>query len=496
MVGLDPRMGAFDAVMFGIEDDPLLRSSITLVAMLDRAPDLALVTDRTERLTRLQPRLRQRAVGNPMSLAPPRWEVDPHFDAGFHLRWRRAPGEREALAEVLDFAERMSEADFDRARPLWEAAIITGLVDDQAALIVKIHHCITDGIGGLAMAASLFDLSRDAPEPGDMPTVSAAEPSSLIHRVEQAVGFEVRAAAYDAARLARLAFSTGRTAVTNPVGVTRQAVDTAASTIRMLAPQGRPLSTLMSDRSLSVDFSVVEVPLDALKSAARRHDTTLNTCFLAVVTAALRDYHVALGEQLRRVRVNMPVSVRTDSDEAAGNHWVPARFVMPAEPADVSGLLRRIEPVVRRAQHDPALRASTIVYQLLASLPAPLTTSIAGSLMKGVDVAATNVPGPPMPVYTAGAKVTKLIPFAPKSGAAVNVGLMSYAGGVFLGVNCDPAAVTDSRLFTECVRTALADLLHPRGPQPSDRRLTAVIDHSDTSDQEAKAVVTVSSSRP
>ncbi len=79
----------------------------------------------------------------------------------------------------------------------------------------------------------------------------------------------------------------------------------------------------MSDRSLSVDFSVVEVPLDALKSAARRHDTTLNTCFLAVVTAALRDYHVALGEQLRRVRVNMPVSVRTDSDEAAGNHWYP-----------------------------------------------------------------------------------------------------------------------------------------------------------------------------
>lgn len=97
-----------------------------------------------------------------------------------------------------------------------------------------------------------------------------------------------------------------------------------------------------------------------------------------------------------------------------------------------------------------------MVYKALALLPGPVTERLAGSLMKGVDVAATNVPGPPIPVYLCGARVNTLVPFAPKSGAAINIGFLTYGGTAFVGVNSDPAAVADPGEFTECLAEAFA----------------------------------------
>ncbi|WLP89451.1 wax ester/triacylglycerol synthase domain-containing protein [Gordonia sp. NB41Y] len=191
---LDPRMGAFDAVMFGVEGDPLLRSVIILVAMLDRCPDRTVIDDRVDHMTRRIPRLRQRAVGNPLSPAPPRWETDPNFDPTFHLRWRRGDDSCSAVDAVLAYAERMSEADFDHARPLWEVAILTDLADDAAAFVLKIHHSITDGVGGMAMAADMFDLQREPASSPPSPDVPPPAPLGMVGRIGQDIGFETRAA--------------------------------------------------------------------------------------------------------------------------------------------------------------------------------------------------------------------------------------------------------------------------------------------------------------
>lgn len=171
----------------------------------------------------------------------------------------------------------------------------------------------------------------------------------------------------------------------------------------------------------------------------------------------------------------MPISVRTEADEAGGNRWVPARFVLPAGADTAAGGIELLKPVLLQAQHDPALRMSDIVYRLLSTLPRPVTTALAGALMKGVDVAATNVPGPPIGVYMAGAKVLMLVPFAPKGGAAVNVALISYAGRVFLGVNCDTAAVAEPDVLTDCLRAALDEVIalaDPPKPKRARRRPT------------------------
>jgi diacylglycerol O-acyltransferase len=185
---IDPRMGAFDAVMFGVEGDPLLRSVITVVAILDREPDQDIIHDRVDRMSLATPKLRQRAIGNPLSLIPPRWETDPNFDMAYHLRWERASEKTAGLSEVLELAETISEQDFDRSRPLWEVHMVTGLSGGQAALIIKIHHAITDGMGGLAMAAALFDLERDPT--AELPAKPAAPVGHVLdakERIEQGI---------------------------------------------------------------------------------------------------------------------------------------------------------------------------------------------------------------------------------------------------------------------------------------------------------------------
>ena len=106
------------------------------------------------------PRLRQRVQSNPLSIAPPRWEVDPNFDLDFHVRWLR-PAAGGSLRDVLDLAEPIAMQGFDRARPLWEVDVVEGLDEGRSALILKLHHAITDGVGGVKLAMHLFDLDRD-----------------------------------------------------------------------------------------------------------------------------------------------------------------------------------------------------------------------------------------------------------------------------------------------------------------------------------------------
>ncbi len=96
--------------------------------MLDRSPDRERLTDSLERATRLVLRLRQRVVSNPLSIAPPRWEVDPNFDLDYHLRWTRAGGDG-SLRDLLDMAQPIAMQGFDRARPLWEFTVVDDLAD-------------------------------------------------------------------------------------------------------------------------------------------------------------------------------------------------------------------------------------------------------------------------------------------------------------------------------------------------------------------------------
>ncbi len=189
----EPRMSDADALMWRIEKDPLLRSTITSVVVLDRPPDRDRFIRRLDRATRVVPRLRQRVLGHAYSVAPPRWEVDPNFDLHYHLRWVRVAGAG-TLREVLDLAEPIAMQGFDRARPLWEFTVVEGLEDDRAAIIQKIHHAITDGVGGIKLQLELVDLERD-PASGDEDDLPDAPPAGTpdeLRRLVDAFAYEGR----------------------------------------------------------------------------------------------------------------------------------------------------------------------------------------------------------------------------------------------------------------------------------------------------------------
>ena len=454
----DPRMDWADAVMYGVEEDPILRSVITVVITLDGEPDPKIVRERIDRMSRLVPKLRQRAVGNPMSLAPPRWEVDPNFDLDYHLRWVKSPNPV-GLRPVFKMAEQMAEADFDRARPLWEMLMITGLEDDHSALIFKIHHSVTDGVGGLQMAALIFDLDRQGQELGPMPDAPAGETATVGDRLRQGIDFQAKTVVGDMRNAVEAGTDFVKDTVTDPIGMATSAGEMAASLSRMLAPASEPMSTVFGERSLSVYFDLVDIPLDALKKAGKANKGTLNDAFMAGVAGGLRRYHERYGTIPDALRVNMPVNLRSPADAGKeGNAWVPARFPVPMNEADAGKRIQQLHPVLRQARTEPAAVLTDQVYRLLTMLPRSLATFVAGGLMKGTDLVATNVPGPPIPVFFAGTQVTHLLPYAPKAGAAVNCALMSYNGVAQVGVNIDTVAVEHPEQLVDDLRYSLNEI--------------------------------------
>lgn len=454
------RMSDADALMWTIEKDPLLRSTITSVALLDAAPDPDRMTDAVDRASRLVPRLRQRVVSNPLSIAPPRWEVDPNFDLDFHLRWSRVSGDG-SLRDVLDLAEPIAMQGFDRARPLWQFDVVTGLVDGKAALIVKLHHSITDGVGGIKIAMHLFDLERDpAADKGAMPEAPPVHVLTQRERMLDAFQHERRRQTGIARRSLSTLAGAAAAFAGDAGGSMRRAGETAASIARMLAPATDPLSPIMRDRSLSVRFDTITLPLGDLKAAAKRAGGKLNDAFVAGVAGGLRRYHQIHGAPVEALRMTMPINIRTEGTaDVAGNQFAPARFPVPLSIDDPLERMQTIRDLVAQQRAEPALALAEPLAAILYRLPTSVSTGIFGALLRGIDFVTSNVPGVPIPVFLAGARMDAQFPFGPMSGAATNITLLSYLDEVQIGVNSDPAAIPDGDVFLGCLTEGFDEIL-------------------------------------
>jgi diacylglycerol O-acyltransferase / wax synthase len=453
----EARMSDMDALMWAIEKDPLLRSTITAVAILDRSPDRDRLMDKIERGTRDIPRLRQKAVTPPFSVAPPAWVADPNFDLSYHVRFVRAPGDG-SLASLLQIAEPIAMQGFDRARPLWEFTVVDGLADGRAALIQKVHHSVTDGVGGIKLAMMLLDLERDpAPSSEAMPEVPAALGVSRWSLLLEGIAHEQRRQAGIWQRALRQV----RDAAGHPLDVGRAAFGGAASMARLLAPAFDPLSPIMKDRSLSVRFGTVAVSLPDMKAAAKKADGRLNDSFIAAVAGGLRRYHEHHGETVEALRMSMPISIRAEGaagESLAGNQFVPARFEVPMVHDDPVERMRVLRSLVQTQRDEPALAATEAIAGILNRLPTSATTQLFGSMLKGIDFVTSNVPGAPIPVFLAGGKLEANFAFGPLAGAATNVTLLSYQDELHIGVNMDPAAIPDTDVFMACMHEGFEEV--------------------------------------
>lgn len=450
----EKRMSDSDALMWRIETDPVLRSTITSVAIYDRPVPRERVIDRIDRATRLVPRLRQRVLGAPLSPTPPHWVVDEHFDLKYHLRFVTAPGSG-SMRDLLDVAEPLAMQSFDRARPLWEFVVVDGLEGDKSAVIMKIHHAITDGVGGVKLMMSLLDLSEEEPDLGPMPEAPQPDAPSWPERIIESAGHERRRQLGIARR------SLGHVArlVTNAGEVGPRAVANVQSMGRMLAPAFDALSPLTTGRSLSVRFDTLTLPVPELKAAAAKADAKLNDAFLAGVAGGLQRYHEAHGTSADQLRMSMPINIRTvDTEGLAGNQFVPTRFPIPLDIVDPIERMQAMRSLVIGQRGEPSLGFVEGMAGVLNRLPRVLVGELFGRMLKGIDFVTSNVPGVPIPVYFAGAKLEAQFPFGPLAGSAMNITLLSYVDECQVGINTDPAAIPDPHVLVACLTDSFDEI--------------------------------------
>ncbi len=442
-----------DAFAWYMERDPALRSTVVAVFWLDRAPDWGVLSSRIDRVARLIPGLRQRVVESPFRLAPPRWAYDRQFDLAWHLRRAGAPTP-EVPAAVLALARRSAMDAFDRDRPLWELTLVEGTEGGPAALVLKIHHSLSDGVGGMRMLAVLLDLQREPLDPGEMPPAPPGEALGLGGLVTGAAGLL-------AGRAVRLGWRGVREAIPvlvryarDPAGGIGGAAAMARSVYRTAAPLLDTKSPLMRERGMTRRLAIWEVSLEALTRAAKTAGGTLNDAYMAAVTGGLRRYHERHGVAVESLRAVMPISLRAQDEMGWGNRITLQRVTVPVGEPDPATRMRMLHRVTEVARNEPSLTVTDTIAEGLNLLPA----GYVGGVLKHVDFLASNVPGIPVPVYLAGSKITGIFAFGPTIGAALNLTLLSYCGTCHVAVNIDTAAVPDPDTLLQCLRESFDEI--------------------------------------
>jgi WS/DGAT/MGAT family acyltransferase len=346
---------------------------------------------------------------------------------------------------------------FDRARPLWEWTIVEELEGGGAAMVIKLHHSITDGVGGVALLSQLFDFEREGSDRESDATASEGEEveslsllvESLKHQAARGLA-QVRAATEGLAQ-----------ATLQPRSSSDAAVRNLASTARLLAPVRAPLSPIMTKRSPRNHFETFTVSLSDLKAAGKRIEGgKLNDAYMTAIAIGLRKYHEAHEENPLELRVNMPISLRTESSSLGGNSWAPARFALPLNADDVEAHMRDIHDIVATQRAEPALRYANHIAGVLDRLPTPVLTEVFTNMLSSLDFAATNIPGAPIALYFAGARIDKMETFAPTGGASVNFALLTYQDQANVTLNVDPAAVADPDVLLSSIKAGFAEVMN------------------------------------
>ena len=447
------RLGGWDFATWRMaSDDPVMRSTIIGLLVLEASPDWDQLSDRFERATRLSPVLRSKVVEGPLDLQTPRVVVDPDFDLGYHMRRFSMPGAR--WADVLTEARRQSMTDFDKERPLWRMTLIEDLPGGKSALIVKLHHAIADGQGAVQLGLALLDFTAEGSDLGPMP--EAPEPVELDTRgfmqavIRNNVGWVAKTAEDAIKGIGPLAMA----AIKNPLQLISKVRETAESVARFTKiplPLG-PLSPIMQSRSINYHFDTIDIDFAQFRAAAKKRERTVNDLFLAAISVGMYRYHEKMGRPVGELRMNMPISLRTSDDQS--NAVTIARFEIPISNV-IDDVLEAAATIVRSWRAEPALKLADYFAELTRFLPPELVSAAAQTS----DLTASNVPGVPVPVWLAGARVERMYPLVGTIGAAINVTMLTYEGTASVGVSSDDAAVGDRAELIASLRSGFGEVI-------------------------------------
>lgn len=457
-----PVMTPSEALMWAVERDPILRSTFLNITVLDRAPDMRRFSQRIAETIEAFPRMRQRVRTPSLPWDRPRWIEDASFDLQYHVRHVALPPPG-TFRSLLDLAALWLEDAFDPVRPLWQLTVVEGLGNGRAVLLAKMHHTITDGVGGLRLSSSFldFDATGDAPVrvagPAQEARVDAGAHGPSPSPTDGGPGGGPLVAA---ARIGLRAASLARP--DRLVRQTRDAVETVASVARQSFSSPSGSDVWREQRSMGRRLETVDLSLDDARRTAKALGGTVNDYFVTGVTGGAAAYHRALGHPIERFRVAMPVSTRVDRS-FGGNSFAPARVTVPVGDPDPVARFRAIHAALSAARSERALGVVDSVAAVIVALPPAVLTPLARQQVSSVDLAASNLRGSPVELYVAGARVEANYPMGPTAGVAFNATVLSYMDRLDMGIVADTAAVHDAAVLRRCIEEEFSALIAAAG---------------------------------
>ena len=395
------------------------------------------------------PRYRQRLREVPGRLASPVWVDDETFDVTFHVRRSALPAPG-TLRQLNDLVARIMSRPLDRRHPLWEVYLVEGVEGNRFALLSKTHQSMVDGVTAVDIGEVILEDSdqvRGAP----VTTWRPARGPSSMELVAGAFGDVVGhpTALIDVVR--------------DGLGTVRGAVGDAVATV-MAAVRPQEPNPLSVDVGQQRRFTTVDLRLEDLRAVRRSLGGTVNDVALAVVAGGLRSWLLSRGEAVTHdtiVRTLVPMSVSGDSDATS---LVDAFLLdLPVgEPDPVIRLQRIAYDTARYGEEVRPVGAKAMV-GLVGFAPPTLHTlgaRVGASLSeRAYTLTITNVPGPQMPLYAGGARMLAAYPIVPlTSRHALSIGMTSYDGGVFLGLNADRDGMPDLDVLAQSLRESLGEL--------------------------------------
>jgi len=412
------------------------------------------------------PRYRQVVRWVPGHLANPVWVDDEDFDISYHVR-RSAlprPGSPDQLRELVG---RVQSRQLDRNRPLWEIYLVEGLADGHFAIITKTHHAMVDGVSAVDVGALILDTE---PTPrDDLPTdtwVAGRSPSGMSL---------VAGAIADNLRRPTQVVETLRSGVTDARATAERALGTAAGVVATVRTSLRPAPASALNATIGEQrrYGMAATSLDDYKRVRKAHGGTVNDVVLATVAGALRTWLLTRGESVTpatTVRAMVPVSVRTGEQAGTpGNptlgNRVSAIFVdLPVGEASPLVRLHRVSYAMKAHKDSGQSVGADALISLSGFAPPTIHAAAArlGARMtrRLFNVVVTNVPGPQFALYAAGAQMLECYPVVPLAKEqAVTVGLTSYNGGVYYGLNADRDAMPDVDVLALCIEESLGELM-------------------------------------
>jgi diacylglycerol O-acyltransferase / wax synthase len=419
------------------------------------------------------PRYRQRVRAIPAQLAGPVWVDDENFDLTFHVR-RSALPRPGSLTQLREFVGRVLARRLDRSRPLWEIYLVEGLEDGRFALVAKSHLCLVDGIDNVEIGQVLLDsTARSHAIPGSGSDVDYWQPVPEPSSLELLAG-----ALLESAQDPEMALQNLRGALANALGVAVAVGEVvggiggalgelAADALRGQRPSvGSPLAGMVSEQRR---FATMTTSLGALKAVSQEHRHTINDVVLAMISGGLRTWLLTRGESIRSgtsLSALVPMSITEDDGEptSLGSQVAPHLQSLPI--GEPNPLMRLHQVAYDTQAHKDSGRA--VAARSLADIAgfAPTTLHALGVrtstevVRKQHDLVITNVPGPQVPLFAAGAQLVASYPVLPLSaGHLLAIGVTSYDGEVFFGLNADRDAISDLDVLVQCLLDALEELL-------------------------------------